>query len=407
MISYTAFRLLIDNNPAHSVDCATVCCTPEGILNIDLVSLRHDLHRHPELGFQEVRTKVKIAQILRDLGLEVHEGVGIVGVLRAGSGNRAIGLRADMDALPITEASTHEYVSQNPGVMHACGHDGHTTMLLGAAAALAKSPDFDGSVVFLFQPNEEHGHGARAMLDEGVFEKFPVDEVYAIHNLPGAPVGHVSSRVGQICASESLFEIKITGQGGHASMPHVGVDAITVGAEMVMALQTIIARKLAPGAGAVVSVTEFLTDGQRNVLPGTATLKGDVRARTPTDRQAIARFMQQIVEGVAATHGVSAHLDFNTVFIEAINAAEPTQAVVDAAQSAGLEVDGDRPPMSFSEDFAHFSAAVPGCFLLLGNGKDGPNGQPLHSTDYDFNDALLPIGVHFWTTLVKNRLPRR
>lgn len=374
---------------------------------LDLTALRHDFHRHPELGFEEARTKAKVAEILRGLGLEVHEGVGVVGVLRSGTGNRAIGLRADMDALPIREVSQHNYVSQTEGVMHACGHDGHMTMLLGAAAELASSSDFDGTVVFVFQPNEEHGHGARAMIDEGFFETHPVDEIYAIHNLPGAPVGHVSTRIGQICASESLFEITVTGQGGHASMPHVGVDAITVGAEIVLALQIIISRKVAPGAGAVVSVTEFITDGQRNVLPGTATLKGDVRARLPEDREAIARYMRQIVDGVAAAHGVTATLDFDTVFIEAINAQDPVEAVVRSAISAGLDVDGDRPPMSFSEDFAHFSAVVPGCFLLIGNGMDGPNGQPLHSNDYDFNDALLPIGASFWTALVKDRLPNR
>ncbi len=374
---------------------------------MDLTALRHEFHQHPELGFQELRTKARVAQILRDLGLEVHEGAGVVGILRAGSGNRAIGLRADMDALPIHEQSSHNYASQTPGVMHACGHDGHMVMLLGAAAQLATSCDFDGTVVFLFQPNEEHGHGAQAMIADGVLERFPIDEVYAIHNLPGAPVGHVSTRVGQICASESLFEITITGQGGHASMPHVGVDAITVGAEMVMVLQTIIARKLPPSAGAVVSVTEFLTDGQRNVLPGIATLKGDARARQPADRQAIAHFMRQIVNGVAATHGVTATLGFDTVFIETINAAEPAQAVIRAAQTAGLQAEANRPPMSFSEDFAHFAEAVPGCFLLMGNGTEGAHGQPLHANDYDFNDALLPIGAAFWATLVQDRLPKR
>ncbi|MCV2873723.1 amidohydrolase [Defluviimonas sp. WL0050] len=373
----------------------------------NLTTLRHAFHRDPELGFQEQRTKARVAAHLRGLGIEVHEGVGVVGVLKAGSGNRAIGLRADMDALPITEKSTHGYLSENPGVMHACGHDGHMTMLLGAAETLAHEKDFDGTVVFLFQPNEEHGLGARAMIDAGVLERFPVEEVYAIHNLPGAPVGQVSTRPGQICASESLFEIAITGKGGHASMPHVGVDAITVGAEMVLALQTIVSRKLAPGAGVVVSVTEFLTDGQRNVLPGHATLKGDVRARLPEDRKAVERFMRQIVAGVAATHGVTAEMSFNTEFIETINATGPVEAVVRAARAAGLEADGNRPPMSFSEDFAHFSAAVPGCFLLMGNGTEGPQGQPLHAADYDFNDALLPIGAAFWAELVRDRLPAR
>lgn len=372
-----------------------------------LTALRHDFHRYPELGFQEERTKAKVAGFLRELGLEVHEGAGVVGVLRAGGGNRAIGLRADMDALPIRETGTHDHVSVNPDVMHACGHDGHMTMLLGAAETLSRTADFDGTVIFLFQPNEEHGLGARAMIDEGVLDRFPIDEVYAIHNLPGAPVGQVSTRPGQICASESLFEIEITGRGGHASMPHVGVDAITVGAEMVLALQTIVSRKLAPGAGAVVSVTEFLTDGQRNVLPGHATLKGDVRARLPEDRNAVERFMRQIVDGVAAVHGVTASMSFNTEFIETINAPAPTEAAVRAAGAAGLEAIGDRPPMSFSEDFAHFCTAVPGCFVLLGNGDTGSHGQPLHSADYDFNDALLPIGAAFWAELVRDRLPVR
>lgn len=370
-----------------------------------LTAMRHDFHRHPELGFQEERTKARVAGALAALGIEVHEGAGVVGVLRAGTGNRAIALRADMDALPITETSTHDHVSTNPGMMHACGHDGHMTMLLGAAELLSKDPAFDGTVVFVFQPNEEHGLGARAMLDAGFLEQFPVDEIYAIHNLPGAPLGQLSTRIGQICASESLFEIDITGQGGHASMPQVGVDAITVGAEMVLALQTIISRKLAPGSGAVVSVTEFLTDGQRNVLPGHAVLKGDVRARLPRDREAVARFMRQIVDGIAAAHGVSVQMRFTTEFIETINAATPTQAVIRAGKSAALEVLGDRPAMSFSEDFAHFSAAVPGCFMLLGNGETGAQGQPLHAADYDFNDALLPIGATFWAELVRDRLP--
>ncbi len=373
----------------------------------NLTALRHALHRHPELGFQETQTKATVAAALRDCGLDVHEGVGVVGVLRAGTGNRAIGLRADMDALPIQETSTHDYVSQTPGVMHACGHDGHTTMLLGAAQALAADPDFDGTVIFLFQPNEEHGLGARAMIDDGVLDHFPIEEVYAIHNLPGAPVGQVSTRIGLICSSESLFEIQIQGQGGHASMPQTGRDAITIGTDMVQSLQSIVSRKLAPGAGAVVSVTEFLTDGQRNVLPGHATLKGDVRARKPEDRKNIETLMRQMVDGIAQAHGVSANMQFKTEFIETINAATPTQAVIEVAQEAGLEVIPNRDPMSFSEDFAHFSANVPGCFLLLGNGESGPCGQPLHSSDYDFNDALLPIGVDFWVRLVKNRLPQR
>lgn len=373
----------------------------------DLVALRRAFHRTPELGFEEHATKAEIARLLRSFGLEVHEGVGVIGVLKRGTGNRAIGLRADMDALPITETSSHDYISGTRGVMHACGHDGHMTMLLGAAARLAQDAGFDGTAVFIFQPNEEHGLGAQAMINEGLLDRFPIDEVYAIHNLPGAPVGQISTRVGQICASESLFDIVIHGQGGHASMPHVGRDALTIGAEIVQALQTIVSRKLAPGAGAVVSVTEFLTDGQRNVLPGMATLKGDVRARLPEDRVAVEGFMRQLAVGIGAAHGVQIDVGFATEFIETINAAEPVQAVVKAARTLGFETVPNRDPMSFSEDFAHFCAAVPGCFLLLGNGETGPNGKPLHASDYDFNDALLPIGRDFWTQLVRDRLPAR
>ncbi|MEM7441484.1 MAG: amidohydrolase [Pseudomonadota bacterium] len=376
-----------------------------GAEDLEWRKMRQAFHQAPELGFEEHQTKDKVAALLRNYGLEVHEGVGVVGVLRAGHGNRAIGLRADMDALPITEASTHDYVSQNPGVMHACGHDGHTTMLLRAAKTLSEDPAFSGTVVFIFQPNEELGLGAKAMIDEGVLEKFPVEEVYAIHNLPGAPVGQLSTRPGLICSSESLFEIKVQGQGGHASMPQAGRDAITIGAEIVGALQTIVARKLAPGAGAVVSVTEFLTDGQRNVLPGRATLKGDVRARAPEDRDQIETFMRQIADGVARAHGVAVSVEFKTEFIETINAPGPTKAAIGAALAAGLETIPDRQPMSFSEDFAHFNAAVPGCFVLLGNGEAGPHGQPLHSSDYDFNDDLLAIGASFWASLVRDRLP--
>ena len=370
-----------------------------------LTALRHNFHQFPELGFCEDQTKCTIANFLNDLDFEVYEGCGVVGVLRNGTSSRSIGLRADMDALPITERSVHDYVSQREGVMHACGHDGHMAMLLGAAQKLIKSPNFDGTVVFIFQPNEEHGLGAKAMIDEGFLEKHPIDEVYGIHNLPGAPIGQISTRTGLICSSESLFEIKIKGQGGHASMPHLGQDTITVGAEIIQALQTVVSRKLTPGCGAVLSVTEFFTDGQRNVLPGHASLKGDVRARSKQDRDQIEGFMQQICKGIEISHNVTTKFTFDTQFIETINSAEPVNAVVRVSDALGLETISNREPMSFSEDFAHFSNAIPGCFLLLGNGSKGKNARPLHSSDYDFNDDLLPIGSDFWTALVADRLP--
>ena len=372
----------------------------------ELTALRHEFHRFPELGFAEHSTKDRIASLLTSFGLEVHIGVGVVGVLKRGTGNRTIGLRADIDALPISENSAHAYVSKTDGVMHACGHDGHMTMLLGAAENLARGDSFDGTVIFIFQPNEEHGLGAQAMIKEGLLRRFPMEEVYAIHNLPGALAGRISTRTGQICSSESLFEITVKGQGGHAAMPHVGRDSILIGSEIVLALQTIVARKLAPGSGAVVSVTEFLTDGQRNVLPSNVVLKGDVRACVLKDRKAISAFMTQICEGIGDAHGAKVSVAFNTEFIETINAAVPVIAAVKAAKSIGIEATSDREPMSFSEDFAHFSAVVPGCFMLLGNGTDGPNGRPLHSADYDFNDQLLPIGAAFWTQLVTDRLPK-
>ena len=369
----------------------------------NLVEIRRDFHRFPELGFKEKRTKEKIIGYLKELGLDVHSGAGIVGVLRSGEGSKVIGLRADMDALPIRETNTHDYVSNNTGVMHACGHDGHMAMLLGAAHKLSKNANFSGTIVFIFQPNEELGLGAKAMMDEGLLENFPMQEIYGIHNLPGVPTGELLTRSGVICSSESLFEIKIKGMGGHSSMPQLGRDAITIGSEVVQALQTIISRRIGSGSGAVVSVTEFISNGQRNVLPGETILKGDVRTRRPDDRKKIELFLNQISNGIASAHDIEIEVSFETEFIETINHIKPTEAVLKTAKKSGLKIT-DCKPMSFSEDFAHFSNAVPGCFFLLGNGIDGANNKPLHSSDYDFNDDLLPIGAEFWASLAKNRL---
>ena len=369
----------------------------------NLAEIRRDFHRFPELGFQEKRTKEKISTYLKELGLDVHNGVGIVGVLRAGEGNKVIGLRADMDALPINETNTHDYISKNKGVMHACGHDGHMAMLLGAAHKLSTNANFGGTIVFIFQPNEELGLGAKAMMDEGLLENFPIQEIYGIHNLPGVPTGTLLTRPGLICSSESLFVIKIKGMGEHSSMPQLGRDTITIGAEVVQTLQTIISRKLASGSGAVVSVTEFISDGQRNVLPGETILKGDVRTRLPDDRKKIELYLNQIASGVAIAHDIEIDVFFETEFVETVNHTIPTEAVLKTAKRSGLKTN-ECEPMSFSEDFAHFSNAVPGCFFLLGNGTNGANNKPLHSSDYDFNDALLPIGSDFWTSLAKNRL---
>ena len=373
-----------------------------------MVEIRQDLHRHPELGFNEKRTAKIVASELRDYGLEVHEnigGTGVVGLLKNGGGNRAIGLRADMDALPIHETSNHEYRSKNEGVMHACGHDGHTAMLLGAAKHLAENRNFNGSVVFIFQPNEENGLGAKAMLEDDLFKRFPVDEVYGLHNHPGEALGSFSTRVGTMLSSESLFEIDINARSCHSAMPNKGVDAILVGSDIVQSLQHIVARKVSPGSGCVVSVTEFITDGKRNVLPGSALLKGDVRARTPEARDELEKLMRRIVKSIAQAHDVEVSFTFNPEFIETINAQEQTEFAAEAVRGLGLKIDADRDPIPASEDFAHLSNAVPGCFMFMGNGTDGSHAKPLHASDYDFNDEVLTIGASYWASIVSERLP--
>lgn len=374
-----------------------------------MVGWRHDFHRHPELGFDEHRTSARVAELLESFGLEVHRGIGqtgVVGVLQRGNATRSIGLRAEMDALPIHEANGFGHRSANDGAMHACGHDGHTTMLLGAAKHLAENGDFNGRVVFIFQPSEEHGLGAAAMIENRLFDDFDVDEVYGMHNIPGMKVGTFATRAGPITASESLFEIEISARGGHAALPHMGVDAIVVGAEIVGALQTVVARKLNPGLNGVVSVTEFETDGKRNVLPGRAVLRGDARALTPEINATIEARMRQIVEGICLAHGVSATMSYDTIFPPTINASAAADAALRAAKAlAGADaVEANCPPKLFSEDFAHLAAARPGCFVLMGNGTTGAHARPLHSADYDFCDDALVPGSSYWVALVEQQL---
>lgn len=382
---------------------------PTGHLYDTMKQWRRDFHQHPELGFDEHRTSARVGELLESFGIEVHRGIGktgVVGVLQRGNGTRSMALRADMDALPISETNEFDYCSSHDGVMHACGHDGHTSMLLGAAKYLAEEAKFNGRVVFIFQPNEEHGLGAAAMIDDGLFDKFLIDEVYGMHNIPDMELGAFATRSGPVTASESLFEIEILARGGHAALPHMGVDAIMVGAQIVGALQTIVSRKLNPGMNGVVSVTEFTTNGQRNVLAGTATLKGDARALTPEINAQIKKRMQQIVDGICIAHEVSATISYETIFPATINAKVATRAAVGAAVDLFGEeaVDGECTPKLFSEDFAHLAQACPGCFVLMGNGKDGVNGRPLHSADYDFNDDGLVPGSSFWVRLVERQL---
>ncbi len=392
----------------------TASPNPSPALSDDLVQAmtdwRHDFHQHPELGFHENQTADKIAYLLESFGLQVTRGVGqtgVVGVLQRGNGAGSIGLRADMDALPIQETTGLPYASGNDGVMHACGHDGHTAMLLGAARHLAERGRFNGRAVFIFQPNEEHGEGAQAMLQDGFLQRFDVQDVFAMHNIPGMPIGNFATRPGSMTASESLFEIRINAKGGHAAMPHMGADAITIGSQIVNALQTIVSRKLDPGLNGVVSVTEFETDGARNVLPGHAILRGDARALSPEINAAIETHMRQIVSGICAAHDVQASVIYDTIFPATINAASTTKAVGAALMAMGdrVRVDLACPPKLFSEDFAHFAAARPGSFILIGNGCEGASARPLHSADYDFNDDALPVGADFWVRLVETHLP--
>ena len=373
----------------------------------ELKVFRRDLHTYPELGFKEVRTSKKIFDILKTLDLEVYAGIGktgLVGVLKRGISNKKIMLRADMDALPIIETSNHTHASKNSGVMHACGHDGHTTMLLGAAKYLSQKSNFSGTVYFVFQPNEEHGLGAKAMMDDGLFERFPAQEVFGMHNLPGAPLGEISSRQGVICASETLFEINITGKGGHSSMPHLGVDSILVGSDIVIAIQKILSRKLKPGTGAVISVTEFITDGSRNILPGNTLLKGDFRAFNSKDRMSVQKNLKQICYGISKLHNIKIEVKFRNEFIETVNSKKTLSKSFKAAKDLGLKIITNREPMPFSEDFAHFSKIKPTSFILIGNGTEGDFANPLHSSSYDFDDNLLVIGASFWSRLVENYL---
>ena len=378
-------------------------------LHGDMRDWRHDIHRHPELAFEEQRTAGKVAELLTGFGLEVHTDIGstgVVGVLKKGNSERAIGLRADMDALQILEQNTFEYRSVNEGKMHACGHDGHTAMLLGAAQYLASEGEFDGTVVFIFQPAEEHGDGAKAMIEDGLFERFPVDSVYAIHNFPSLAIGKFAVRAGSIMAAEDNFEITINGVGCHAAMPHLGKDTIVIGAEIVTAMQSLVSRTLDPIDNAVVSFTEFITNGTVNVVPGQVILKGDTRSLTTAVQGHIEQTMERIVSGICAAHGASYEFSYRRNFVPTINT--PGEAEI-AASVAGIVVGADnvvgnsRPVMA-SEDFGYMLQARPGAYLLLGNGEEGVGGCSLHNPAYDFSDAILSIGADFWVTLVQNQL---
>lgn len=374
----------------------------------ELESLRHALHRAPETGFEVSATAAALAERLRAAGLAVTTGVGgsgVVAALQRGQGNAAIGLRADMDALPITERTECTHRSRIEGKFHGCGHDGHATMLLGAAQALAAAGDFDGTVYFVFQPDEENGRGAQAMIDDGLFERFPMDAIFGLHNLPGLPVGAFATRTGAFTAFEEIFTIEVEGRGGHASSPEHAIDPLVLGSEIVLALQTIVSRALSPGDFGVVSATEFITDGARNILPGTVTIRGDTRGYDDAVSATIEQRMRALVEGIATAHGAHASLHYEREFEPTINTATEVRQAADAARGiAGASIDDAHVPMGFSEDFARFLRHRPGCFMLLGNGTEGPHGAPLHNPRYDFNDTAMAWGIEYWTRLVRARL---
>jgi hippurate hydrolase len=378
-------------------------------LENDLINWRRDFHSHPELNFDVLETSKKITAMLKSSNIEVHNNIGksgLVGVIKKGKSDRSIGIRADMDALPVNEINTFDYKSKFEGKMHACGHDGHVTMALGAAKHLAEKEDFDGTAYFIFQPDEEQTQGAQAMIDDGLFDRFSMDEIYAFHNLPGMEVGTFATRAGTITGSESLFRIELKGVGGHSALPHMGVDTITVGTQIITALQSIVSRKLNPAVNGVVSVTEFITDGTENVLPGHALILGDTRALSPESNMIMEDSMKNIVNGIAQAHGVEVKFEYRTRTNMTINTPEQARfASMVAEKLVGKNnVDGDCEPKLFSEDFSQMLMHKPGCYILIGNGIDGSCGKTLHSSDYDFNDQLLVTGSSFWSELVLEKL---
>jgi hippurate hydrolase len=374
-------------------------------LHTRMIEWRRDLHRHPEFGFEESRTAAFVAETLRSLGIEVVEGVGgtgVVGTLRRGTSNRAIALRADMDALRITEVTGAAWASTTPGMMHACGHDGHTAMLLGAAKLLADEGGFNGAVRFIFQPAEEWGKGALAMLDDGLMERFPFEEIFGLHNMPGVRLGHFETRPGPIMSAEDIFEITLKGKGGHASRPDWGREVMVPACALALELQTIVARRLNPSDIAVVSVTELLTDGTRNVLPSEARLLGDCRSFRLEVSAQIEAEMRRIARGIAEGYGIEVSVEYTHEFVPTINDTSLTEEMMIAAGPVSIQLAKRAEPMTASEDFARFQALAPGCFAFIGNGEACP---PLHSPGYDFNDGALIHGAQVHAAIARRRLP--
>ena len=382
----------------------------------EFISLRQDIHRHPELGFEEFRTSELVAQKLQAWGYQVTRGLGgtgVVGQLQRGAGPR-LGLRADMDALPIQEATGLPHASQNAGVLHACGHDGHTAMLLAAAQQLAQKPGLQGTLNLIFQPAEEGQGGARRMMEDGLFQQFPCDAVFAMHNMPGHAQGHFVFRDGAAMASSDRVTIVLHGQGGHGAMPHISADPIVAGAAIVMALQSIVSRNVDPREIAVITVGAFQSGEANNVIPQTATLKLSVRAMNREVRDTLERRIHELVQAQAQSLGVRAELQYERSYPVLVN----TPAETEFARKVALDLVGPQrvtlqgQPVTGSEDFAFMLEAVPGSYLLLGNGAAGSaDAQGLdhcacmvHNPNYDFNDRNVAVGAAYWTLLAEQFL---
>jgi hippurate hydrolase len=377
----------------------------------ELAGWRRSLHERPELGFEEVETSRFVAERLREFGVdEVHTGLaktGVVGVVRGRGAGGSIGLRADMDALPMAEETGRPWASRTQGKMHACGHDGHTTMLLGAARYLAETRNFDGTVYLIFQPAEEGGGGARVMLNEGLFERFPADQVYGLHNWPWLPTGSFAMRTGPAMAAADHFDIEIIGQGCHAAMPHSGRDPIVTATTLVQVFQSIASREVDPVDQAVISVTKIAGGSTHNVVPERVTMMGTVRTFKPATQDFLERRLGEAARGVAAAHGLEARLNYHRGYPATVNSArEATLAADAAAEIVGeARVTRDPAPAMGAEDFAYMLEKRPGSYIWMGVGGNG-NDAPLHSPHYDFNDEALSVGVSYWVRLVERLLPK-
>ncbi|UWQ21204.1 M20 aminoacylase family protein [Jannaschia sp. W003] len=371
----------------------------------EITEWRRDIHRNPEILFDTHRTSAMVAAKLRDFGCdEVVEGIGrtgVVGVIRGKAGDKVVGLRADMDALPIHEATGAEHASQTPGAMHACGHDGHTAMLLGAAKYLAETRNFAGTVVVIFQPAEEGGGGGREMCEDGMMDRWGIQEVYGMHNWPGRPVGAFAIREGAFFAATDVFEIALEGKGGHAAKPQETVDTTLMGAHLVTALQSIVSRNADPVKQIVVSVTAFETSSKAfNVIPQAATIKGTVRTMDPAMRDLAERRLSEIAAGVAATFGGTIAVDYQRNYPVMVNHGEHTEFAREAARAVSGDCD-DAPLVMGGEDFAFMLEERPGAYILVGNGDTAP----VHHPEYDFTDDAIPAGCSWWAEIVERRMP--